>query len=155
MDNFKDITVRDAYIALKENGFEHIRDEWFREDIEGVITGGCVIAQTALNLGVSAQGDNSLQEALNNFSVLITSKYYVNSFSRLGDTIITWNDKTRYDEKLERFVYVLPTYSDVAKMAYSLMKPHFKAVLHDLRTRNWTFKKLDGTIVEAGVVVES
>ena len=43
----------------------------------------------------------------------------------LGGAIIHWNDKSIYDEKERAVRWALPTYEDVAKMAYDLLSPHF------------------------------
>lgn len=45
--------------------------------------------------------------------------------SGLGAVIIHWNDKSVYDEKMQEVRWALPTYEDVAKMAYDLLSPHF------------------------------
>jgi hypothetical protein len=45
-------TIKQIYEALAQNGFEHLRGEWF-DGLKGK-KGGCVLAQTAMNLGVFA-----------------------------------------------------------------------------------------------------
>lgn len=138
-----DITVRDVYNALKQNGFEHIRRDWTRADIEGVITGACVLGQAALNLGVDANTySGNLVSALNAFEVSTHNKWAFNKEETygVGDTIINWNDKQ--DEN--GLYWVLPTYADVVKMAYAVMRPHFDKPIH-LTEKNWVFRRLDGT----------
>lgn len=54
----KTFKVSDAFDAIKENGFEHMRGDWYHRaylDSSGKpsLTGGCVLMQGALNLSVA------------------------------------------------------------------------------------------------------
>lgn len=45
--------------------------------------------------------------------------------TRCGNTIIYWNDAETGDSTTWKPIYKLPTYEDVRKMAYTVLKPHF------------------------------
>lgn len=47
-----EVDIEDVYKALKKNGFEHLRGQWF--DLAGDKKGACVLGQAAMNLGVYA-----------------------------------------------------------------------------------------------------
>lgn len=49
----KEFTIREIVEAVRENGLEHLRGEWFHS-YDGKITGGCVLGQAAYNLSVVA-----------------------------------------------------------------------------------------------------
>jgi len=144
---YKEYTVEQVYKALAANGFDHLRGQWFSQHIDGTIHGGCVLAQAALNLGVSANtSDFSLAAMLNKFEVNKNSKWLKTpnvysdrlGYSKLGDVIIYWNDLI--DPKT-RIGYYLKTYQDVAKMAWELMKPFFKETI-SLEVKDYKFIKV-------------
>lgn len=161
----KTVTIREVYEALEHNGFEHLRQTWFGND-ESVYdpatgftpTKGCVLAQTAFNLGVVAIESNigavmesqtndsfiksqawsatqnlSLYAQLNQIWIDESSKWYKDMTSDgrtaiLGAAIIYWNDLERPDGE----GYVLETYADVAAMAKDLMEPFFDRTIEVL-----------------------
>jgi len=49
----KEVLISDVFEALAKDGFVHIRGSWTEADVQGMITGGCVLQQGALNLGVT------------------------------------------------------------------------------------------------------
>jgi len=136
------ITVRQAYEALAKNGFRHLREAWTKEDIEGVITGGCLLQQGALNLGVrNHDGNNSLYEQLNKYS----SRNQHGAMEPLGRALVMWNDAKIYNYEKQKYRWVLPTYKAVIKKAYELMEPHFNKTL-ELEKREWAFKRKEDLV---------
>jgi len=59
MSEVKEFTVRQVFEALAQNGFYHLRDTWTADDMHGVIDGGCVLHQGAMNLGVLSSKDTN------------------------------------------------------------------------------------------------
>lgn len=47
------ITGKDLLEAIKKNGFEHLRGQWFAGN-DGKVTGACIIGQAAINLGADS-----------------------------------------------------------------------------------------------------
>src|SRR5258708_27766379 len=104
----KDVTIREVYEAIAKNGFEHLRKEWLCTNNDGVVIGGCVLQQAALNLGVqgpsrylsivSSADKYSLVEQLNQYTLRKNSKWakfaalYGTQARGLGNVIIHWND---------------------------------------------------------------
>lgn len=150
-----DATVEDVYNALKQNGFDHLRGTWLTDG------GGCVLGQAAMNLNVAASADVSdvseespdwveyqgawrqyaLDEQLNSVGSLSKGDtwYPDEEYTQplgIGDTIIYWNDKYVYkngDIGTGVREYVLPTYDDVANMAYGILKPFFNETVKLLK----------------------
>ena len=160
LTEYKEVTVRQAFEALKENGFEHLRGRWSAEDIEGVITGGCALQQIALNLGVEGNSRDSQDEEdqytlanqLNRWVIRKDSRWAkdeygdVSEYRGLGDIIMEWNDRyegTIYNNKTGRYErqYTLPTYQDVVNMAEQVLRPHMDKTIK-LRTRTWNARKV-------------
>lgn len=146
----KTATVREVYEALEKNGFEHLRGSWFIKNEDGVVIGGCILAQTGVNLGVLVKGhegvpperygelDNTLTRhtfdllsQLNRFWVSEEAPKFSHSAdgNGLGDQIVRWNDAVElgFVEKdgFLKKVYVLKTYEEVAAVARELMEPFF------------------------------
>lgn len=143
------VTVKQVFDALAENGFQHLRRTWFAEDVTGVITGGCVIQQGAMNLGVVASGGSfapySLAAQLDTLPVAKNSKWYTAEARPVaGQTIIHWNDKRGPDSH-----YKLRTYKAVIKMAKEILEPHFEKKL-TLKKREWKYRKIADTPVVVG-----
>ena len=142
MDEFKEYTVREVYEALKQDGFEHLRGEWTSTDMDGVINGGCVLGQTAVNLGVldcvirstDETDPHSLMGQLNQLEVAQDSPWFVEY--PMGMTITSWNDKEKYDEEGESTGYYLETYQEVTAMAYAVLEPHFDKIV-TLKAKEW------------------
>src|SRR6185295_3145145 len=127
-------TVKAVFDALNKNGFEHLRGSWFREEEDStgkiVVVGGCVLGQSAINLGadqpVSDDGEdheNTLLNQLNSFAP-VRGKWMENDgmFGGVGEQIIHWNDKCHYANPYEttpakKLVYDLATWDEVVEMA--------------------------------------
>lgn len=124
-----EFTVEQVFNALAQDGFEHLRGQWTAQDLNGVITGGCVLGQTAVNLGVASTYDDeenfNLQEQLNRFVVAPDSKWYINDSAHCGDTIIHWNDRLAFDTYGYENGYALKTYAEVIEMARDILFPYF------------------------------
>lgn len=151
--NVKTYTVREVYDALAKNGFEHLREQWFKVNEDGSVAGGCVLGQAALNLSIVATAEDgwwryieNMEEQPNNTYTLWDqlNKFHINRKSKwasqgehdpdslqVGDVIIFWNDLYDFGRK-----YYLPTYQDVVSMAYDVMEPFFdkKVYLRDAPT---------------------
>lgn len=69
--SLKTFTVKEVYDALAANGFEHLRGKWIDVDSQGKPVGGCVLGQTAVNLGVFAESEQ-FSDAL--YDVYITQR---------------------------------------------------------------------------------
>ena len=148
--------VRDVYRALEANGFEHLREEWTADDMDGVIRGGCVLQQAGMNLGVVVGGEdeddsNSLLRKLDALGqVPSNSKWVVSEYGSsptIGEAIIYWNDKYEwvYNPKTQRDErrYALKTYKQVAKMAYDLLEPYMDKSI-TLKEKDWNYKRKKG-----------
>jgi len=107
------ITGRDAFEAMKKNGFPHIRGSY------GSKYGACVIGQAALNLNVPAlQLDSAIGHAGINISGI-----------PLSARIVAINDEPidRYESPLQ-----YRTYDQVIEKVEGLMKPIFDEVLMEI-----------------------
>jgi hypothetical protein len=89
---------------------------------------------------IGNQAENySLLTQLDKFNVPADSKWLRDDLTGVGSTIIHWNDS--YDLKQNKitwkyeFVYKLPTYEDVAKMAFELMEPYFDQTVELMLTQ--------------------
>ncbi len=113
MASRKRITGRDIIEAIRQNGYEHIRGEWFwNRDKRGrfsPITKACVMGQAAINLGVSTQALES-------------------AFYKPVTQMISLNDRTNlsYEELVVRaeevFKPYLDTPADVLVKKYSAIR---------------------------------
>lgn len=148
----KEVSVRDIFLALKENGFYHLRQEWTAEDVDGVIVGGCLLQQGAMNLGVKAHGYASLQNKLNQFDFIDSnSRWSLMEENPVGDLLIHWNDATtsKWIKDKDNFEggrwvdgYLLPTYEDVVKMAEEILNPFMDKKVY-LEEKDWNFRKIE------------
>jgi hypothetical protein len=137
---YKTFTVREIFEAIKKNGFEHLREQWYSFNNDGKAIGGCVLGQAALNLNVPADSDTSgdltsnLWAQLNQFDTpekWIDSMYPMNT-RVAGKAIVYWNDHRVIDPETganvtdaDGYVWTLPTYNDVVEMAREVLEPHF------------------------------
>lgn len=131
-------TVKEVWEALDKNGLEHVRGVWF-DYMDGKISGGCVLAQTGLNLnavptnesghgnisGVRGFSPYTIAEQLDKFEAPKEGPWGQDSHEGAGGAIIYWNDKAEYDSEAKRIEYVLKTYREVSKMAYEILSPYF------------------------------
>ncbi len=151
-------TVKELFDSLEKNGFEHLRGTWFRYNDDGLVVGGCVLGQAALNLGAwenanEAGETGSITEALSNFPVTegrwakwpdnVNTEY---APENLGQQIIFWNDTTYptglFDENgLEKLEYRLKTWPEVVEMARECLTPHFDETIK-LQAYDWNVPNL-------------
>lgn len=135
-------TVREIFEAIKQNGFEHLREQWFSYNPENKAIGGCVLGQAGLNLGIPVDPENeeksdNLWAKLNSFD---TPKKWLDKenpeFTRkAGEAIVFWNDRHVMDgddyaeNDNGEFIWVLPTYKEVVEMAREILEPHFEETI--------------------------
>jgi len=90
----KTITLREVYAALEKNGFEHLRETWFGENVyiedKFQPKAGCILAQTAFNLGVAANNG------------LITNFLYNAGYGDVADRT-SYDDYNSLESQLNRF----------------------------------------------------
>lgn len=136
-------TVREIFEAIKQNGFEHLREQWFSYNPENKAIGGCVLGQAGLNLGIPvdpefASGDDTnttnLYSKLNSFD---TPDKWIDkndpaSTEKAGEAIVYWNDRHAFDagggfarDDDDNYIWVLPTYKEVVEMAREILEPYF------------------------------
>jgi hypothetical protein len=151
---YKEITVKEAFEAGAENGFDLLRGEWFSYEGKTYPVGGCFLGQAAINKGVVAEsfalkvetGYSSMAEGLNlhdqlnRFLIPVDSKWVIPSpfnsltIRELGRVITHWNDA------VEGQVYVLRTYKEIVNMAREVMTPFFDekilVISHDYRIKD-------------------
>jgi hypothetical protein len=128
------VSVREIYDAIARNGVEHIRGSWIHVNKQGLVSGGCVLAQGALNLRTRIDSNGTdLYDALNRFYLSPDNKWYMDPSLPVGSTIVRWNDKREgrigSDGKL-RTVYVLRTWNQVLKMVYEVLEPFFDETIN-------------------------
>lgn len=144
MQETRTFTVREIFEAIKQNGFEHLREQWFSYNPENKAIGGCVLGQAGLNLGipVSPEGEeenaDNLWAKLNNFN---TPEKWIDKLNpeftkKAGEAIVFWNDHHEYDEHGDaaendagEYVWTLPTYKEVVEMAREILEPYFNETI--------------------------
>lgn len=148
----KSFTVREVVKAIAVDGFDHLRGEWFKT-FDGKLTGGCVLAQGAINLSVLPEKDDfgidinldfvhgTLVDQLNRFPnkhprwSTPDAKWGMPAddtwFKECGSAIIHWNDAERWKKNTDGSEmvedgpeYYLPTYKEVADMAAEILAPY-------------------------------
>lgn len=133
---FKTFTVEEIFEALKQNGLEHIRQDWISVK-DGKVVGACALGQAAYNLNVPAyeeqvdifgayiNANGNIYDALNDFGLGKGSPWFDEDFMAedfsVADTIIFWNDR-----KSSAGTYTLKTYAEVVNMAREVLEPYFK-----------------------------
>lgn len=110
------INGRALYEAMKVNGVEHIRGEWFTFDADGKPVAGCAMGLMAINLKVkvndSINAGANLYEQLRHLPVAEDNRWYEAPdegatygfftdgtpvpYPNVADSIINWNDRDRY-----------------------------------------------------------
>jgi hypothetical protein len=138
----KKVKIRDVLEAAKANGFELARVDWIVSKRDGSIKAGCILGQTAVNLGVAPvdgfvfRGDTretsqyNLMEQLNKLTVSPSSKWHYGdkSYSRgVGSVITHWNDSWRPDANDGKRKYALRTYKDIVKMMEEVLEPYLNS----------------------------
>ncbi len=158
-------TVKELFDSLEKNGFEHLRGSWFKYDNDGLIVGGCVLGQAAINLGAwedanEAGEEGTITRALDEFP--ITEGRWtewpdnMNEWDRpqnVGSQIIFWNDVTRVtgvDENENNvFEYRLKTWPEVVEMARECLTPYFDKQIQ-LKEHDWKAPIYDGLDIQTG-----
>jgi hypothetical protein len=134
----REYTVEQVFEALKQNGFEHLRENWFSRETGK--QGACVLGQAAINLNsvdpLLLRGDEEVEEDKNFISNQLDRwayrgrKWRWNTPQRLGlaQVIIHWNDERDYSRVGDN-PFALKTYEDVVQMAYDVLRPHFDKIV--------------------------
>lgn len=143
----KTVKVSEVIDAVKQNGFEHLRGEWIHS-VGGKITGGCVLGQGAVNLGILSHDDTdettwgTLYTALKQFKIRSNNKWVKkarewNIFPETNEEtgkegwnaalmIISLNDASYYPDYPTdpyRAEYRIKTYAEVAQMVEDILTP--------------------------------
>jgi hypothetical protein len=155
---YKEITVKEAFEAGTENGFELLRGSWITYNGKTYPVAACFLGQVAINKGIAAETftvqsvidhrfpieRHNLYDQLNQFVIPEDSKWVIPSLvpsmpplpriaRELGRVITHWND----DRDDETGYYFLETYQDIVDMAREVMTPFFEEKLfvisHDYR----------------------
>lgn len=78
-----------------------------------------------LNVFANLSGRYSLISQLNRFSVGKRNPRFHDESSKVGDTIVYWNDAIKLDDGGFGVYYLVETYEELVEIAYDLLKPHF------------------------------
>ena len=147
-------TVKEVFEALKKNGFEHLRENWFAWDTEGKLISACALGQAAINLStVVSWHDHYDRFERNNFT---SSDFKHTLVSQLNKFIVKGGKRNKWVNPTKKFLktlgteycppdlgtdlgdliigwndakakdnFLLQTYEEVTNMAYELMEPFF------------------------------
>jgi hypothetical protein len=125
------VKVKEILEAAKENGYEHYQSGWGRGlgTAKNPYTAGCILTQTAINLGVDERDLfrrlGELREDGNNIFV-----------SGIGGKIVNANDA----EKLP--------YKKLVSLMNKLLKPHKDAELNIKKKKHYAIRKDGSTFVK-------
>lgn len=155
----REINGRALYEAMRTNGVDHIRGEYFTFDSNGKPVAGCALGLMAIHLNIAASesknAEANLLTQLNNYRVSETSKWYNESTPLVGDTIIHWNDKSHLENvpnewggRNSTLVYDLETFKEVHEMVHDVLEPLFDTTF---RVDEWVpdWHTLPSSIYEA------
>lgn len=125
----KSVTGREIYDAIKENGWDWVREQYIDYDpTNGIVYGACAIGQAELNL--KANIHESLHVPELKFEGLHPFTSYLNNITGFNDEEVShehlWeDDEKHYDDKC---VITYHSYEEIVAFAEEVLTPVFDTV---------------------------